>query len=94
MELVAAIKIMTIPPYLIMIAKWFFSFIPLPPPRRQYFRENILGALFIIQNCPSKPMPPPQLFYASYTPVLPSQKYDEALITTNITSLRDGRDLL
>jgi hypothetical protein len=39
---------------------------PLPPPRRQHFRENFSGALFI-QKCPSKP-PPPQSFYASYAP--------------------------
>jgi hypothetical protein len=32
------------------------------------FPENFLGALFIIQKCPSKPVPPPQPFDASYAP--------------------------
>ena len=52
-----------------MIAKLFSPPHPLSP-RRQHFREKYLGALFIIQKCPSKPVHPPpfQPFDASYAP--------------------------
>jgi hypothetical protein len=40
-----------------------------PSPRRQYFREKFLGALFNTQSAPRSQCRPPQSFDASYAPV-------------------------
>ena len=50
---------------------WRENFSP-PPARRKHFRENFLGALFNIQKCPCKPVPP--YFLMLPTPLVPQMQ--------------------
>ena len=45
----------------------FFEMNP-PPLRRQHLREKNVRCPFLLEKCPSKPAPPPQLLEASYAP--------------------------